>query len=312
MGVSGHEVERWCDRLGGVARTSDLLSAGVDAKSIARAWRVGDIRRVRPGVYATPTAAAEVVTAARHVGMLGCVSRLRRAGVWLLDHDERVHVSMPAHGRRHPHDGCTCVLHWVGGGSGLGECTIVDALAHSLACCGVETFFAALESAMRKRLIDRAGVRRLRAKVPARHRPLVDFARWDADSGLESLLRLRLRAHRIELRSQVMIDGVGRVDFVLGDRLILEADGKGNHVDGFVDLLEQGSRDVAAAAASKRHKDLVRDSAAAERGYVTLRFDYAQIVHDWPRVEAAILASVAHGRHRVSKPGRSSRGRRVG
>ncbi|MGW9168002.1 type IV toxin-antitoxin system AbiEi family antitoxin domain-containing protein [Agromyces sp. NPDC055658] len=305
MPIDTYEVERWCDRLGGVARTADLLAVGVDSKSIGRARREGAIERVRSGVYASTTAAAEVVTAARHGGMLGCISRLRRAGVWLLDDDDRVHVSMPEHGRRHLHDGCACVLHWTGSGSALGEGTIVDALAQVLGCRGGETFFAALESAMRKGLIDRAGVGRLRARVPAKHRRLVDFARWDADSGLESLLRLRLRRHRIELRSQVLIDGVGRVDFVLGDRLILEADGKSNHVDGFADAL-QGRAAPAPATASKRHKDLVRDAAAAERGYVTLRFDYAQIIHDWPRVEAAVLACVARGLHRTWSPARLS------
>jgi very-short-patch-repair endonuclease len=309
MSVATSEVEQWCDRLGGVARTSDLLAAGVDAESIARARRDGGIERIRSGVYAGPTAAADVVNAARHGGMLGCASRLRRAGVWLLDDDDRVHVVMAKHGRAHAHEDCACVLHWTGSTSALGESTVVEALAQLLGCRGVEAFFAALESAMRKRVIDKAGVARLRAKVPAMHRRFVDFARWDADSGLESLLRLRLRRHRIELRSQVTIDGVGRVDFVLGDRLILEADGKANHVDGFDGPPTEDAPGAASGPASKRHKDLVRDAAAAERGYVALRFDYAQIIHDWPRVEAAVLACVAHGRHRASTPVRRSRSR---
>ena len=37
---------------------------------------------------------------------------------------------------------------------------------------------------------------------------------------------------------------------------------------------------------------LVRDAAAARRGYRTLRFDYAQVVYDWPSVQAAILAAL--------------------
>jgi very-short-patch-repair endonuclease len=74
----------------------------------------------------------------------------------------------------------------------------------------------------------------------------------------------------------VIIDGVGEVDFVIGGRLILEADGRENH-DG----------------TDKRHKDLVRDAKAAALGYRTLRFDYDLIVHDWPVVEAAILAALS-------------------
>ncbi|MFF0909210.1 hypothetical protein ACFWZW_00795 [Microbacterium enclense] len=42
----------------------------------------------------------------------------------------------------------------------------------------------------------------------------------------------------------------------------------------------------------------MRDATAATWGFVTLRFDYAMVVHDWPVVEAAILAHVSRGLHR--------------
>ena len=45
-------------------------------------------------------------------------------------------------------------------------------------------------------------------------------------------------------------------------------------------------------ATRRRIQDLVRDAAAAALGYRTLRFDYAQIVHDWPSVQAAIIAAL--------------------
>lgn len=118
--------------------------------------------------------------------------------------------------------------------------------------------------------------------MPASARWLVDLARGDAQSGLESLLRLRLHILGIRLDCQVRIDGVGRVDFVVGGLLILEADGKDNH-DG----------------PSNRHKDLVRDAAASALGYETLHFDYAQIVHDWPSVQSAVIAALARLRSRV-------------
>jgi len=103
---------------------------------------------------------------------------------------------------------------------------------------------------------------------------LLDLARPDSESGLESLLRLRLYLLGIRLDCQVDIDGVGRVDFVVGGRVILEADGEENH------------------AGSRRHKDLVRDAAASVLGYETLRFDYAMIVHHWDTVVAAILPAL--------------------
>lgn len=90
---------------------------------------------------------------------------------------------------------------------------------------------------------------------------LLDFARPDAESGLESLLRLRLRAVGITLRTQVLVPGVCRVDFVIDD-LILEVDGGLGHADS-----------------QSRHKDLLRDARAAQAGYRTLRFDYALVIH---------------------------------
>jgi very-short-patch-repair endonuclease len=76
------------------------------------------------------------------------------------------------------------------------------------------------------------------------------------------------------------ISSVGRVDLLIGDRLLVETDGRDNH-DGI----------------SHRHKDLVRDANAAAWAYVTLRFDYALVIHDWDLVERAVLAQVAAGHH---------------
>ncbi len=73
---------------------------------------------------------------------------------------------------------------------------------------------------------------------------------------------------------------MGEVDFVVGARLIIEADGRANH-DG-EDL---------------RAKDLQRDAAAAARGYQTLRFTYGMIVHDWQAVVDAINGALLQDGH---------------
>ena len=45
-----------------------------------------------------------------------------------------------------------------------------------------------------------------------------------------------------------------------------------------------------------RHKDLRRDANAAAWGYVTLRFDYAMVVHDWgPSKQPSWLSSGSVG-----------------
>lgn len=257
---------------GGIARGTFLQRFGLTRFHVARAVRDGTVVRVRRGVFATDRTAPELVTAAAHGGALTCTAALRMHGIWVLDDDPDLHVWLGENGRVH-HTGCDCVSHWFEGATVLGLAPLEDALVHVYACRGAEAFFVALESAMRQRKIGSA--RLLRARLRASARWLIDLARYDAGSGLESLLRLRLHHLGIRLDCQVKIEGVGRVDFVVGGRLILETDGAEHHGDP-----------------AQRHRDLQRDAAASARGFETLRFDYAQVVHDWPVVEAAIIAAL--------------------
>ncbi|MFB4349073.1 endonuclease domain-containing protein [Microbacterium sp. CR_7] len=157
----------------------------------------------------------------------------------------------------------------------LGLAPIEDALVHAYACHGDEFFFAAFESAWSMRLIGSAARQRIRKSLPAGARWLVDLARSDADSGLESIVRLRLHMLCITVETQMTIAGVGRVDFVIEKRLILEVDGRANH-----------------AGAERRHHDLTRDAAASRLGFETLRFDYALIMYQWDVVAAAVLSAL--------------------
>ncbi len=282
--------------MGGVARTSELIAASVPAGALAVAVRSGELLRPRQGVYALPETPARLIESLSHRGVLACVSAARDYGLWTLDDgaDEPVHtwISPDHHPTRMAIDpdtgapGC-CEIHRGGviDAPGLRRVSVIDCLRQILACRGPEAFFAALESAMRQRVIDLNSVGRLRAALSLPHRWLVDFARWDADSGLESILRLRLHRVGLVLASQVHIPGVGDVDFVIQDCLILEADGATHEGDS-------------------RHKDRVRDAVAMALGFVTLRFDSAMILHDWELVESAVLAAVARDLHR-SAAGRS-------
>lgn len=266
---------------GGVARSRLLQKYGITRKQLAQDARAGDITRIRDGVYALRDADPHVVAAAEHGGALTCALALRAHGLWVLELPDAVHVWLGANGRAHHRD-CGCVSHYYAGRGGLGLAPLEDALVHTYLCVGDEVFFAALESALALRKLDQAARGRIRRRLPGRAHWLLDLARTDAESGLESLLRLRLHLCGIRVECQVEIPTVGRVDFVVDEWLILEADGRDNH-----------QREI------HRHRDLVRDAAASALGYETLRFDYAQIVHSWPTVEAAVIAAVARLRERA-------------
>ena len=259
-------------RHGGVLRRHQLLSAGASKRDIAAALAGDAILRVREGVYALAETDALILDAARHGGEVGCVSALYARGVWVLARPKRLHVWLGGKGRKHAHKLCACVDHHDAGGAAFGIAPVALALVQAAGCFDEELFFAAYESAWNKGMLTRTDREWIRRSVPARTRWLVDLARPDAESGLESLLRLRLVRLGVTLECQVLIIGVGRVDFLAAGRLIIEVDGRENH-DGV----------------SMRHKDLVRDAAAAAQGYETLRFDYALVMHEWHTVEKAIV-----------------------
>ncbi len=260
-----------------------LRRGGVSRGQAARAVDRGELVRLRRGVYARGGACDEARAAGSHGGPMACVTAARHLGLWVLTTDDPAHVWLHGHGHAYAHEGCRCIEHWDGGraaGDSFGLPAVPRVLWQILACQGVEGFFVALESALRQKRISREGLAWLRAVSPGDVREAIAFARGESDSGLESLVRWRLRGFGLRIRAQVTIVSVGRVDFLFGDRLIVEDDGRVGHDD-----------------AAMRHKDLSRDAHAAMWGYVTLRFDYAMVVHDWDIVERAILAQVASGRH---------------
>lgn len=259
-----------------------LRAGGLSRRRIASQVSTAALLSVRRGVFARPGVCAARTDAALHGGAIACVTAARHLGLWVLDESTTVHVWLGAHGRTRPHDACGCVSHWDDGApsSAFGIPSVPRILRQILTCFGVEAFFVTLESARRLGRITTAGLAWLRMHTSDAARDAIDYSRTDADSGLESLLRWRLRGHRLRIRTQVRIVSVGTVDFLIGDYLVIEVDGRVNH-DG----------------ESHRHKDLVRDAQAAAWGFTTLRFDYAMIVHDWPVVESAIMAHVDRRHH---------------
>ena len=267
-----------CDLPQAVFTTRALLDSGLSRAQLNEQVSAGVLERRRRGVYTTGAACDAARVVAEHGGRLACVSAARHLGLWVLTEDPRTHLWL-CDGQRtyHPRD-CGCVEHWDDGPAGLpGTTAAVPRLLLQIAHChGTEEFFVVLESALRLGLLDDDGRRWLRARVNSAGREALALARNDADSGLESLLRWRLRHLDLQVRTQRRIAGVGTVDALIGERLILETDGVVNH-----------------DSASHRHKDLVRDANASAWGFITLRFDYAMVVHDWPLVEAAIRGALA-------------------
>lgn len=103
---------------------------------------------------------------------------------------------------------------------------------------------------------------------------------FSVESGVETLMRLRLQHLCLKFRTQVWI-GRYRVDFLVGGRLIIEVDGYQHHAD---------------QAAFRRDRE--RDRYLELRGFRVLRFTAAEVMFDLDACEAEVLAAIRKRIHR--------------
>ncbi|QEW01754.1 endonuclease domain-containing protein [Microbacterium lushaniae] len=264
---------------GGVARSRALIRSGHSERVLAEAVADGALRRVRRVWVALPDADPALVRAAEAGVVLSCVTEAARAGLWVLSND-RMHVAAPAHGGRialpdaHVHRAAPLVPRPP---EHLTD-PIENVLALVADCQPFEPALAVWESALRQGIVDSAVLARLPLRATARE--LLREAVPYSDSGLESFVPRRLRWLRVRIVPQAWIHG-HRVDFLIGERLILQIDG-GTHVG------------------AQREADIRHDAELMLRGYHVIRVGYAQVVGDWPGVQDVIMRAVAQGLHRAS------------
>jgi very-short-patch-repair endonuclease len=270
-------------RLGGVAHLSALRSAGVKPASLRELVKMGTLLRPRAGWYALPGAPAKAIRATSVGGRVTCISALAHWGVWCVD-DLRLHLSVAGNASGQSSHR-SLVVHYsrhraVQHASAFDG--IVHALAHTFGCQSRENVIVAISSALNQGLIGRDELDTIRMLVASKYWPYFDFVDGRCESGLETKCLLRLRALNIRCRTQVYIRGVGRVDVLVGDRLVVETDGIAFH----------SGEDV--------KRDRRRDLALHRLGYVVLRVDYGQVMNEWESVEEVIRAYVSRDEHHWS------------
>lgn len=259
-------------RIGDVVCTSVLRSAGASSEHI-RSWvRVGQLTRLRRGWYALPGADADVARAVRTGGILGCASALTFHGAWRLT-DGRLHVYRAdwAHRETTPKV-LSCPAPWPRVASDRGVVPIELAVEQARRCLSTEAVVTQVESMVNGRWITRGEAERLLGDLATK----LDVS----DSGTETMVRLRLRALGIKLRPQVYIEGVGRVDFLIGDRLVVEVDSHRHH-----------------RSTRAYHEDRRRDQLLVALGYIVMRVTWEDVVLDWATAQERILSVIRARRH---------------
>jgi hypothetical protein len=267
-------------RQGGVASVAALQGRGITEQQIRSAVKDGRLARIRNGWVHTVDANPAVVAAVAAGGRLGCISAAEHHRLWVPDH-EGVHVVLPRHTGRHHSE--YLVAHWEGR-RWRDDRSPIEAIGATIRqiilCCDRETAVSVIDSALHRKKISRAGLQRIVLSLPSAYASLMAETDGASESGYESLCRYRLTRLGVTVRVQVSLAGIGRVDMLLGDRLIIESDGWEWHEGPDAFLVDRS-----------------RDLAALRQDYLPLRLAPHHVVYEWPWVEQVIRSIVARGDH---------------
>jgi very-short-patch-repair endonuclease len=279
-------------RLGYAATTTQLIALGHSRRTIGRAIETGTLLRVCRGWVATSDATQDVIIAIANAGKLTSSSALASLGIWDGGND-RTHVQVPRNSPRttrslrtpiarfplpeHPRRGV--VRHWsaeraLDASQPPWRVSITDALLQASKHLPPDQLIACIDSALHQRALSRAGLPRLESLLTPARRGMLSSIDPTAESGLETLARVRLAPMVQRIETQVWIPGIaatggpGRVDLLVNGWLVVELDGDKWH---------------------DRAADRRRDGALVRQGYRGHRFGYDQVMFGWLQVEETVL-----------------------
>ncbi|WP_419201340.1 endonuclease domain-containing protein [Paenarthrobacter nitroguajacolicus] len=150
---------------------------------------------------------------------------------------------------------------------------VADVLMHTLRCRPELEALVLVQSAVSQAFLS---PHYLRAKLAGprngRARATLGLIIPRADSLLEVLAHTHFTRAGLKVKMHVQLPGVGEVDCLINDCLVIELDG-GTHLEG---------RQV--------KKDQYRNNASMRGGFLVLRYYYADVVHHPGRMVAEVLA----------------------
>lgn len=240
-----------------VLTRSDLASRRFTGRMIAEAVARGELVHVRRDRYALPSTHPDIVTAVRVGGRVSCLSLLALLGIFVFRCRELHVLVTPGSSRLRVPKEKKVVLHWkvlTSVRESLHAAPLIDAVAHSVLCQAPREALATLDSVLHHGILTRDELATMFMSLPSRFHPLLALVDPSAGSGPETFMRLLLRTMGVAYETQVYLDGVGYVDFVVDGWLIIECDSKEFH-EGW----------------EKQVQDRERDIAAARLGFVTVR-----------------------------------------
>lgn len=268
--------------------TGQLHARGLSAREVGRRVDSGLLLPVRRGLWASPEAPAELVRVARTGGAATATTGARALGLWTPP-DDRLQLAVPAGASRlrDPDDATrplagdvdVCV-HWtkrMPAVHSLGDrvAPLLLVLEHAVRCLRSELAVAILDSALHGGLLRQRDLPALTLALPAHLRRVLLLVDGRSDSGLESIVRVLLRAAGFDVVVHAVLPGIGEVDLLVNGVLIIETDGRRWH-----------------SAESAFFRDRHRDRTAMIDGYRVLRLHQWQVLEEWPECLRAVRAAL--------------------
>ena len=270
----------------GVARRADLAPTAAERRALASAVLAGHVRDLGQGWVALPNAHPALVAARRVHAAISCVSAAAFYGLATLEPADRV----SSRGASRPRPGPAAVATGARGetapGVRLGEpadpllplVPVVDALARVLRCQGAEAAIVMVDSALNRRLVTVEEIERLLKGAGSVH------ARGSRCTGATAAAGRSPRPAPactsgppgLAVRAGVVMAGVGEVDLLVEEVVVVECDGFAYH---------SGRREF--------QEDRRRDRELLARGYVVLRFTWDEVMTNIDLVVEEVRQAVA-------------------
>jgi len=262
MTASSRDLRLIQDRVrrnGNVASRRTLLGARIEPAGIDAALRSGALERLRRGMYALAEADIDQRRAVMAGGRVGCVSALRRVGVWG-GLDTALHIHVPPSASRLHLDEIAALgrspetrrtdktfwaepgrprVHWQRANAvttrtarSWADDWLADpmsALRQAVLCLDDEHAIAAIDSALRKKVVHAHNLESLFRSVPRRLQRLRVELDPAADSGPESIVRVRMRRAGFVVEPQVGIPGSSDLDLLINGVVGLDIDSRAWH-----------------------------------------------------------------------------------
>lgn len=254
---------------------ADLLGL-LPERQLRRYLASGAIVRLRRDAYASPALPIDVQRAVTLGGSVACVSALAHVGGWLPPH-AGVHVAVARNASRlarHRRLLGGARIHWTARAGRESVQEPEDAVAQVIRCQPRAVAIAVLDSVVRLGAVDRDVVRKLIDRAPRRCTLTWGDLDPRAESGIESLVRVALRDAGLTVEPQVVVAGVGRVDFLVEGRVIVEVDGREWH-------------------RGEQERDYRRDLEALSSGFPVVRVDYLHALRHGDLVVAAVRRALS-------------------